>query len=103
MNVVEPPQKNELFVNSPSPFVINIHRTTIISYKLSIESDVELAITDFEGKIVKILKKGRLLPGYWGVSWDGTDSKGNYVGAGIYFYYLKTDNGIFSKKIRVIK
>ena len=42
-------------------------------------------------------------PGLKTLVWDGKDSMGNKVGAGIYIYQLKSDNYIESKKMIFVK
>ena len=74
---------SELFRISPNPF----KRVSAISYQLARASRVALSVYDVSGRLVKALSAGQELiePGYYTVSWDGSDEQGRAVPAGVYF------------------
>jgi len=74
---------SEFFRISPNPF----KRVSAISYQLARASRVALSVYDVSGRLVKALSVGQELiePGYYTVSWDGSDEQGRAVPAGVYF------------------
>ncbi len=74
---------SEFFRISPNPF----KRVSAISYQLARASQVALSVYDVSGRLVKVLSAGQELiePGYYTVSWDGSDEQGRAVPAGVYF------------------
>ena len=64
---------------------------------------VEVAIFNLKGQKVKVLINEELIKGEHAVSWDGTDSNGNDVSTGIYFYRLRTEDGDSGGTKKVVK
>ncbi|MCX7737131.1 MAG: T9SS type A sorting domain-containing protein [Candidatus Kapabacteria bacterium] len=87
------------FNNYPNPFE---HKTTI-TFTLENTNKVDLTIYDLNGNIVKTLLSGIIDKGEHKIDWDGSNSKGFFVGSGNYFYQLKVDNEILTKKLIIIK
>ena len=83
-----------LFQNYPNPF----NPTTMISYQLSVISDVKLIVYDMLGREVATLVNKKLSAGSYEVDWDGS----GYT-SGVYFYQLITDKNIATKKMVLIK
>ena len=79
------PQGFSLEQNYPNPF----NPATVISYQLSVVSDVKLEIYNLLGQKVVTLFEGRREAGMHQVRWDGRDAAGSKVGAGVYFYRLE--------------
>ena len=79
------PQGFSLEQNYPNPF----NPATVISYQLSVVSDVKLEIYNLLGQKVVTLFEGRREAGMHQVRWDGRDAAGRKVGAGVYFYRLE--------------
>ncbi|MCB0312434.1 MAG: T9SS type A sorting domain-containing protein, partial [Calditrichaeota bacterium] len=63
--------------------------TTVISYQLSVVSDVSLAIYDLQGKKVAGLVDARQRGGSYQVQWNGRDNAGRVVSSGMYFYRIE--------------
>jgi flagellar hook assembly protein FlgD len=59
-----------------------------ISYRLTVASDVRLAIYDVAGRLVRQVERGVREAGSRSVTWDGTDGNGRRAGAGMYFARL---------------
>ena len=71
--------------NYPNPF----NPKTTIEYGIPSESNVRLVIFDILGREVLTLLDEFQKPGYKSILWDGKDSFGNSVSAGMYFYVLE--------------
>jgi hypothetical protein len=82
--------------NYPNPFNPN----TIISYQLSVTSNVKLKIFDILGNEVAVLVDEKQNAG----SYNYTFSINNYeLSSGIYFYRLQTTEGVLTKKMIILK
>ena len=86
------PDKFALEQNYPNPF----NPSTEISFSLPFSSDVQLLIYDLHGQLIKELVSGSMPPGNHTVSWNGSNSAGNRVSSGVYFYYLKASSGSYT-------
>jgi flagellar hook assembly protein FlgD len=64
---------------------------------------VKLAIYDTNGKLVRVLLDGVRGYGRHEVEWNGTDSLGNRVGSGVYFYRLEAGSFRQSMKMLLVK
>ncbi|MCB0261272.1 MAG: T9SS type A sorting domain-containing protein, partial [Calditrichaeota bacterium] len=70
--------------NYPNPF----NPTTVISYQLSVVSEINLSIFDVSGRQVRELVDARQSAGAYEVQWDGRNTRGEAVTSGIYFCTL---------------
>jgi len=77
-------EKSLLKGNYPNPF----NPTTMISFSIPNNSNVELSIFNIKGQKVKQLVSDQLSEGQHSVVWDGRDENNNPVSSGIYFYKL---------------
>jgi len=93
------PYKTALHNNYPNPF----NPTTTISYSLKENSLVSLEIYNLRGQKVKTLVNAKKEKGEWTVFWNGKDENSNSVCSGIYFYRLKTENFVQSKRMILLK
>lgn len=81
--------------NYPNPF----NSSTTITYKLPIDSDVELNIYNISGQKISTLISEKQIAGNHSVKLDAS----NFV-SGIYFYHLETDKGFSeSRKLILLK
>jgi hypothetical protein len=87
-------KKFSLQPNQPNPFT----RTTTINYTVLQPENVKLTIYDLLGREIKILVDEYQSAGPQRVEWDGTDSNGNKVSSGAYFYQIKGEEGKSSGK-----
>ena len=83
----------------PNPF----NPKTTISYELPEHSNVSIIIYDLLGQTVKTLVNKYEEPGYKSVTWDGMDSLGKPVTAGLYIYQIKSDSFIDVRKMALLK
>ncbi|MFH0930624.1 MAG: FlgD immunoglobulin-like domain containing protein, partial [Candidatus Zixiibacteriota bacterium] len=92
------PKTYELSQNYPNPF----NPVTQISFALPQESEVSLVIYNIKGQIVNKLINERMKAGRYKVTWEGTDSAGNRVASGIYFYRIKAGKYSETKKMIMV-
>ena len=71
---------------------------TIVSYRLSDETEVELGIYDMAGRLVAELVQGRQPAGLHGVRWEPQG-----LASGVYFLRLQTPAGIQVEKVLLAK
>ncbi len=64
---------------------------------------IELEVYSVGGRKVKTLISGYYFRGEYKCSWDGSDSEGNKVNAGIYFYRLNGKEYSETKKMILLK
>jgi hypothetical protein len=93
------PDGYNLVQNYPNPF----NPTTKIDYGLPEASNVRLIIYDILGREVTTLVNGVQEPGYKSITWNGKNTFGNNVGAGMYFYQLKAGEFMQVKKMVLLK
>lgn len=94
------PKKLVLKQNFPNPF----NNSTLICFDLPRREHVVLAIYNCSGQKVRQLMDENLQEGTHSVRWDGRDFAGREVGTGVYFYQLKTDQGIsMTRKLLYLK
>ncbi|HVP06337.1 MAG TPA: FlgD immunoglobulin-like domain containing protein, partial [Candidatus Acidoferrum sp.] len=93
------PQSYGLSQNYPNPF----NPTTQISFALPKASQVELTVFNVLGQEVKTLVSGQMDAGSHTVVWDGTNSAGQSVSSGIYFYRISADQFSATKKMLMLK
>ncbi|MEA1971855.1 MAG: FlgD immunoglobulin-like domain containing protein, partial [Candidatus Cloacimonadota bacterium] len=82
---------NEIKTNNyPNPF----NPTTTIKYFLPKDDFVNLSIFNIKGQKVKTLVNSIKEKGNNSIEWNGKDENNNSVSSGIYFYKIKTSNGV---------
>ena len=84
---------------TPNPFnpITNIKFTVIPGKKAS------LKIYDAVGNLVKVLYNGIPIKSEYNIKWDGTDSQGNKVPSGVYFYRLSQNGVVLTKSVVFMK
>ena len=96
--------QTELLPNYPNPF----NPETWIPYQLTSDSDVQITIYAANGQIVRTLDMGRQSAGRYihrdrAAYWDGLNMYGERVVSGVYFYQLKTEDALLTRKMLVLK
>ena len=92
--------KYYLFQNFPNPF----NSSTKIFYKIPERSKVILDVYNILGqKIRTLVNRDSHHEGIFSVSWDGKNNYGSCVSSGVYFYRLKTDKFVETKKMLLIR
>ncbi len=85
--------------NYPNPF----NSDTWIEYDLPTMAHVALRIYNIRGQLVRTLVDEMEAAGHFAVRWDGTNSAGQTMPAGIYFYQLECNGKIASKKMTLLR
>ncbi len=81
--------------NVPNPFT----DATLIRFRLAAPGSARLVITDASGRVVRQLAERSFPAGYADVRWDGRDSRGLPLPAGVYFARLETREGTRSRQL----
>ncbi len=90
------PNAYGLHQNYPNPF----NPSTLISFTLEEESNVELFIYNIKGEKIK---EYSLSSNQTSIIWDGLDQNDQPVSSGVYFYKLITDTKEYQKKMLLVK
>ncbi|MFA6596910.1 MAG: T9SS type A sorting domain-containing protein [Ignavibacteriaceae bacterium] len=99
---VQPPSGFSLKQNFPNPF----NPSTVISYRLSVNSKVSLIIYDLIGNKVAILVDEEQSAGDHSVKFDATSHlqlTTHTLPSGVYFYQLRAGNFVETKKLVIAK
>ncbi len=93
------PLVSRLHANYPNPF----NPRTTIMFDLSASGPVNLAVFDVAGRLVKRLVNESMAAGSHDVVWAGRDSGDRLAPAGVYFFRLKTNDTVDTKRMTLIK
>ena len=97
-NIVSP-NFFKLKQNYPNPF----NPSTSIDFEVFEPSNVSLNVYDLSGRLVKNLLSRNLSSGAYTIEWDGKNTNGISVVAGMYFYSLSSGKSKIVKKMSLIK
>ncbi len=84
---------------NPNPF----NPSTTISFFIPETRHVEMSVFDIRGRLVDQLVYQTMVAGEHSVQWHGTDSRGNNVPSGVYFYSLKADDYSEAKRMVLVR
>lgn len=93
------PQEYYLAQNSPNPF----NSRTAIEYFIPENADVTIDVYDLRGNKVNTLINEYQTEGSYMVKWDATDTEGNIVPTGSYFYKITAGEYETQKRMLFIK
>ncbi len=93
------PSVTAIYQNYPNPF----NPITTINYSLKKESKVSLTIYNIKGQKVKQLVNDQLPTGQYVAGWNGKDDNNKSVSSGIYFYKLKAEGYVKTKRMILLK
>ncbi|MCB0261099.1 MAG: T9SS type A sorting domain-containing protein, partial [Calditrichaeota bacterium] len=85
--------------NYPNPF----NPETVISYRLSVVSDLTLAVYNLLGEKIVTLVDARQGAGRHQVRWNGRDENGQPVSSGVYIYRLRAGSFVQSRKMILVR
>ena len=85
--------------NYPNPF----NPITNIDIELKEMSHLKISIINTEGKEIKVISNQNYSAGRITSQWDGSNADGRLMPSGIYYYRLKSDRSVISKKMLLIK
>jgi hypothetical protein len=89
---------NYLYQSRPNPF----NSRATIRFSLASAGEVNLAVYDVAGRLVKTLLDGAAPAGENSIVWDGTDNQGKRVGGGVFWMQMTAHDGFSSGKKMVI-
>jgi hypothetical protein len=90
---------SELSQNYPNPF----NPSTAIRFDIDRSEKVILQIYNNEGRLITTLIDNHMNAGSHEVSWNGKNDDGLTVASGVYYYILKTDGFVTSRKMTFIR
>ncbi len=93
------PEAFALSQNYPNPF----NPTTNIEYSLPYAAQVQFEVYNTLGQRVRTLVSEYQEAGSYTVSWDSRDDAGNRVSSGVYFYRLRTEDFVQTRKMLLLK
>ncbi len=85
--------------NYPNPF----NPATTIAFSIKQSENVELAIFDVRGRLIRTLVNESRQADNYRESWDGLDEAGTRVASGVYFYRLRAGSYVATKKMMLMK
>jgi hypothetical protein len=62
-----------------------VRQGATVRYALAVAGDVELAVYDVNGRMVRRLESGHREAGLHSLAWDGTDAEGRLLASGAYW------------------
>ncbi|MCF7868873.1 MAG: T9SS type A sorting domain-containing protein, partial [Candidatus Cloacimonetes bacterium] len=90
---------NELIGNYPNPF----NPSTTIAFNLANAGHVTIDVYNIKGEKVRTLVDGEFTATSHTVTWDGIDDNNKQVSSGVYFYKMKADKYVQTKKMILMK
>ena len=77
---------------------------TVIQFRIPEATPVELAVFDLIGQKVRTLLSGDFkAAGAHSIGWDALDDQGKTIGSGVYLVQLKSQQGLATQKITIVK
>jgi hypothetical protein len=99
IKLVAIPEEYALHYNYPNPF----NPVTTMLYDLPETGHTRLIIYDLLGREVHVLIDKVMDPGYYSTQWNGRNSQGQTVGAGVYFYQIQANGFLQTRKMLLLK
>ena len=93
------PDRFELFQNYPNPF----NPSTTFNISLPTQSDFTLTIYDLLGREVRSFAFERVPAGVHSTVWDGRGGDGKQVASGVYFYQLRSNATLLTKRMLLLR
>jgi len=97
--VVVKPQIATLLGNYPNPF----NPSTTISFEVARKGAVSINVYNIKGQSVCVLADAVYDVGKHKVVWNGRDGAGHAVSSGVYFYQMRVEGYVETKKMVVVK
>jgi hypothetical protein len=66
-------------------------------------SELDLAVYDLQGRLVRVLHQGAIATGWHTMVWDGKDSAGQGQASGLYFMRARTGGNVDIRKMTLVK
>ncbi|MFQ6610764.1 MAG: plastocyanin/azurin family copper-binding protein [Fidelibacterota bacterium] len=93
------PYRVHLSQNYPNPF----NPATIITYQVPKSSLITISVTDINGRLINTLVNNLQDAGSHSIMWNGKDSYGHTVSAGVYLYRIQAGNYTQMRKMVLLK
>ena len=93
------PKSFALYQNAPNPF----NPSTRIVFDLPSPVHVKLFVFNVNGELVSRIINRRMAEGRKKVSWNATDSRGNALASGVYFYRLEAGDFVQTRKMVLMR
>jgi len=93
------PELFALHQNYPNPF----NPITTIQYDLPVASNVQIVIYDLLGRQISTLVNRVEESGYKQIIWNANNTNGQPIGAGVYFYQIRSGEFVQTKKMILLK
>jgi hypothetical protein len=81
--------------NVPNPFA----GSTSIIFEIPRTGTVRADVVTIDGRLVRDLCRGIMIPGRHDILWDGRDARGQRVASGVYFYRVRFDGKTITRKM----
>ncbi|MCK4539108.1 MAG: T9SS type A sorting domain-containing protein [Candidatus Krumholzibacteria bacterium] len=95
-----PPVRTDIRSSYPNPF----NPTTTIEYSVSKRTSITMSVYDVSGRLVSVLFKNKTEEaGIHKTVWDGMNSSGSRVASGVYFAVIKSEDGLRSRKMILLR
>ena len=88
-----------LYQNFPNPF----NPTTTIQYNIPRSGEVNIAVFDIQGRLVRSLANLTQQAGSHTIVWDSRNDGGDNVSSGTYFCRVDFNNAVLVKKLILLK
>lgn len=95
----EVPMVYSMSQNYPNPF----NPVTKFKFAIPKTSNVRILVYDITGKEITQLANSVMTPATYEVDWNSTNSSGNQVSSGIYFYRIIAGDFVMTKKMVLVK
>jgi flagellar hook assembly protein FlgD len=90
-----------LLANAPNPF--SSSTTITFAVPAGTPKNVSVGVYDVSGRNVRVLQNGALAPGVHTCAWDGRDSEGRAVSAGVYLYRYQIASEVLTRKMVLMR
>jgi flagellar hook assembly protein FlgD len=87
----------------PTTIQTPFNPTTTIKFEVTVASKVNVVVFNALGQKVKTLFDGNAAVGVNEVVWNGTNDFGSAVASGVYYYQMRVEGKVFTKKMTLIK
>jgi chitodextrinase len=81
--------------NVPNPFA----GSTSAAFEVPRSGQIHAEVISIDGRLIRNLYDGNVIPGRHAVQWDGRDADGNKVACGVYFYRITYEGRTITKKM----
>jgi hypothetical protein len=93
------PTASRLYQNFPNPF----NPSTRIRFQVAKAGPVKIKVYNVAGQLVRTLVNDTRQPGYYEITWKGTNNNGNTIASGVYFCRMETPGYSRSMKVIVLR